>query len=117
MIYIIVTRSHCLPLLQKAIAEYNKEENPSYPSLITELQRFDISGIPVSRCAFVTDLPPPDAVDVVIEAKFSDKDYCPVCLEEGAFNPLGKSNRSGWCAKHRDRNPERTKRKRKPPNA
>jgi hypothetical protein len=110
MLVICAIRSHRLPLLQDAIAERNKVS--PVPWGIFELERFDIAGIPISRIALLCDELPPDDKEIAIEAIIRDR-YCVECLKQGKFHKLQRHNQSGWCARHQDRNPERTIRKRK----
>lgn len=112
MIHIIVARSHKLPLLREAIAHYN-QTNPPSPWGIFEIQRFDIVGIPISRCVFVCDSLPPEGIDVVIEETIPDVRYCPECLKRDIFKALPKHNKSGYCAVHQDKNPVRNERKKR----
>lgn len=111
MIVIAVVRSHRLPQLKEAIANLNKTQSP--PWAIFELERDDIAGIPISRIALLCDSLPLDGYEIAIEGVIQEGRYCPTCLEQGKFNALPPHNKSGWCAKHQDKNPERTKRKRK----
>ena len=111
MIIICSVHSHRLPLLQEAIVKRNKVS--PVPWGIFELERLDISGVPVSRIALLCDEEPPPDKEIAIEAIIRDR-YCAECLKQGVFNKLQKNNHSGWCYKHQDKSPERKHRKRLP---
>lgn len=108
MLVVAVIRSERLPLLQEAIAEHN--QFAKIPWGCSELERFRLGDITVSRIALVTDKPPPDDKEMAIEAVI-DQDYCAECLKSGIFKKLKSHNHRGYCFVHRDKNPERTARK------
>lgn len=112
MLVVCLVRSHRLSLLQEAITERNEHASKDNPWGLFELERFDIAGIPVSRIALLCDEEPPPDKEIAIEAVIQER-YCPACFEKGKFNRLPAHNKSGWCAIHQDRNPERSARKRR----
>lgn len=87
MIHICLVRSHKLKPLQNAIAQLNKQLAPGdKPWGLIELERFDVSGMPISRIAFLCDGYPPKELDIPIEATFNDFDYCLDCFAQGKLN-------------------------------
>lgn len=104
MIIICLIRSYKLAPLQELI---NHVPDWSF----VEIERFNISGVPISRIALkCTEKPPPEC-DLAIEAIIEDNHYCPTCLENGKFFRLHKGNTTGYCSNHRENSPKRKNRK------
>ena len=93
MIIISLLRSYKLASFQELIAQV-----PDWH--FVEIERFDISGVPISRIALKCDEMPPPECELVIEGILDNKQYCQECIKENKFTPLQKHNKTGYCSKH-----------------
>lgn len=112
---IILIRSSCVEEFFAFLTQHNlaAEDEGQPPWAASVVGRFDIAGISITRLALISTEPPPEELEIPIEFSMPipESRYCPECFGEGNFNPLHPHNKSGWCNKHREKNPERTKRK------
>jgi hypothetical protein len=89
------------------------EDEGQPPWAASVVGRFDIAGISITRLALISTEPPPEELEIPIEFSMPipEARYCPECYANGELMRLPPQNRSGWCARHQDKNPERLKRK------
>ena len=117
MIIVFPLRIEKIDPLISSITSLNLERDFSVPWQLIELERFDISGIPIARVALVcTEMP----LKVGLEWDFDPIEslipdtvrYCPECLKEDKFTTLPPHNKSGYCHHHRESDPVRKAKKR-----